>query len=259
MTSLEELQRVFARDLLQDSAQATTLITDAPPVPPATRLDVYRNAYSARLVEALETDYPALKHLTGEDVFVDICHAYIRSHPSTYRSLRWYGQRLAGFLEQDAVNAAAAEMARFEWGFVEAFDARDVDVLSEPDMAGIAPERWPGITVRFHPSTQRIPLSWNTVENWQAAKEGEPASTPARQTETQSCLIWREGLVTRYRTLEPDEARALESMAEGATFAALCEQLSENYEDEIEAALRAASLLKTWLAHGLVTEMSVVD
>jgi hypothetical protein len=52
----------------------------------------------------------------------------------------------------------------------------------------------------------------------------------------------------RWRRLEDDEAEALHALAADATFGVVCERLSAIHDD---GALRAASLLKRWLADGL--------
>jgi len=65
-------------------------------------------------------------------------------------------------------------------------------------------------------------------------------------------LVWRQALDPRRRPLAVDEAWALQQAREGADFATLCEGLLE-WLDLQNAPLRAASFLRTWLQHGLIT------
>src|ERR1700727_1403841 len=46
------------------------------------RLEVYANAYYARLVECLRDEYPALLHAAGEEVFDGLAFGYLQSYPS---------------------------------------------------------------------------------------------------------------------------------------------------------------------------------
>ena len=45
------------------------------------RLAIYHRAYSARLVECLSDDYPALKYALGERSFELLCRDYVRDVP----------------------------------------------------------------------------------------------------------------------------------------------------------------------------------
>ena len=75
----------------------------------------------------------------------------------------------------------------------------------------------------------------------------------------QVCLVWRHELMTQYRVLDADEAAALEAARGGTDFAGLCELLLEWQDDDTQVAVRAVSLLKGWLAAGLITALDYPD
>ncbi len=50
------------------------------------RLAVYYDGYRLRLIEALETDFVALKAYLGEDKFDDMARAYIDAHTDGMRN-----------------------------------------------------------------------------------------------------------------------------------------------------------------------------
>ncbi|MEX6500638.1 HvfC/BufC family peptide modification chaperone [Pseudomonas zhanjiangensis] len=216
-------------------------------------LAIYHHAYRARLLETLRGDYSALHGWLGDEQFDNLAGAYIDAHPSRHFSLRWLGAELADFIDGylSAEQAAPlAELARLEWAFGLAFDAAAGEPLSLAQMAELAPEAWPGLQVRLLPSVQWQVCRFNSLALWRALKEqGEvPASQSLEQE--QVWLIWRDGLISRYRSCEPGEARALHGMAvEGWSFAELCVQLSE-YADN--APLQAATWLRQWLGDGLL-------
>ena len=63
-------------------------------------------------------------------------------------------------------------------------------------------------------------------------------------------LIWRPQLTTQFRSCEPDEAIAFNTLAGGTTFGELCGGLAESLGEH--AALQAAGWLKGWLTEGLL-------
>ena len=63
-------------------------------------------------------------------------------------------------------------------------------------------------------------------------------------------MIWRDQLITRYRSLAADEAAALQGMAvHGWNFAELCGELAHLGE---QAPAQAVSWLRQWLTDGLL-------
>jgi hypothetical protein len=216
-------------------------------------LAIYHNAYRARLLEALRGDYPAVHGWLGDEEFDALALAYLSAHPSQHFSLRWLGAQLADFIDGYLVPTQAAplsELARMEWAFTLAFDADDVGALTMAQMAELVAEDWPTLQVRLLPSVQWLACRHNTVAIWRACKEqGEfPGSQPLVAVET--CLVWRDQLITRYRSLASDEASALQGMTQqGWRFAELCAQLSQLGE---QAPVQAVTWLRKWLSDGLL-------
>ncbi len=255
MSGLSDLQTAFKAHLLEGAGEIVARVQSTPGLAAEVRLDIYRNAYHARLEEALATDYEALRAVLGEEAFSTLSRDYIQAFPSTHFSLRWFGRKLADFLTVHPPYLARpdlAELARFEWTLAEAFDAADAPIAAEADAARIPPQAWPDLRVSLHPSLRRATCRWNTPARWRELKDHAPASAPVMLSEPAQVLVWRDGLTTRYRTLPGDEAAALAAAAQGAVFAELCEALVPwNVPEDV--ALRAAGLLKGWLAGALVT------
>ena len=97
---LVELQRNFQAHLLMGDDAILESVVDAPPLAPAERVQVYRNAYRVRLSDALKDTHPVLFKILGDEVFESLGDAFIDAHPSVHRSIRWYGRELADFLAQ---------------------------------------------------------------------------------------------------------------------------------------------------------------
>ena len=220
-----------------------------------TRLGIYADAYWLRLLDALRDNYPAVNGLLGDDAFETLVKAYIAEHPSPYRSIRWFGDRLAEFLAATPpydTQPVLAEMARFEWALRAAFDAADTAPLPMEAAAAVAPADWPDLQLEFHPSVDRLDLRWNVPAIWQQFDQGQEPDAPAEGEYPVAWVVWRRELQQYFRSMEVDEAWALDRMRAGGNFAEVCEGLCE-WLDAQHVALHAAAYLKGWLKDGLVT------
>lgn len=220
-------------------------------------LAVYHNAYRARLLEALRGDYPAVHGWMGDDEFDALALAYLNAHPSRHYSLRWLGAELADFIDGHLIPSQAAslsELARLEWAFTLAFDAPGGEPLAVQHVNSLAAEEWPALQVSLLPSVQWQVCRHNSLAIWKAIKEQDTFPGSEVLAEEEVCLIWRDGLITRYRTLPGAEAMALQGMArEGWCFAELCLQLSERVDN---APLQAVTWLRQWLNDGMLQRVA---
>lgn len=263
MHSLRDLQDSFQRHLFCGDKDIVRHIVNTQNASDTQRLATYRNAYFGRLAEALAIDFPAVKTMLGDDKFSRLCHDYIDTYPSTQYSLRWFGSHFADFISQHAFGTQhnfLAELAKLEWTFINAFDAADVIPLPVSRVADIPVETWPDIRIGLHPSVYYLDYHWNIVDIWRAVQEQKPIPEAVTLSNTSTCVIWRQTLSTRYRTLDVIEAGALHAAAQGATFAQICETLTELTEDKESdinrLAMLGASLLKTWLTEDMVVRLS---
>lgn len=259
MTTLRELQHIAQRHVLEAGALPDTLaaatLGDAPG-----RWAIYVEAYRLRLVAALAASYPTLAAHLGEAAFAVLAHEYLDAHPSTFRSLRDFGAGLAPRLAARAADAATrlqADLAAFEWTLASAFDAADVTALSAADLAGVEPGAWPGLTFAAVPSVGRLATTTNAVAVWRAHRDAReagdgaiPATIEPALTDRVEWLVTRPALETHFRSIRPDEARALDAVLGGQPFGALCDGLAADHGER--AALVAATWLKGWLTEGLL-------
>src|SRR3990167_3514142 len=243
MHELRYIQEQLQKYLLHAENDIEQHILETKKVSTQTRLAIYSNAYSSRLLDALATHYPALQKHIGEEEFAKLGHDYIGRYPSTNRSIRWFGNRLSHFIQENSryVNFPhLAELAQFEWTMTLVFDAAENTVLQLADMQNISPQQWPNMKFRIHPSVYILTLSWNVVAIWQTILGDQIPGEPL-QTIPVSWVLWRKELVNQFYSLSEDEAWAMDAMLKGLTFAEICEGLCQ--WTHVEAApLRAASL-----------------
>jgi hypothetical protein len=265
---LSELQRTAQSHVLAGGELPATL-ADAVQPPAHERWQIYTDGYRLRLVESLTNQYPALAARLGPQAFDARMLEFIAATPSVHRSIRDYGGELGAFIgarAQDLEDEMLGELAAFEWQLAAAFDARDVVATTAEDLAPIAPAEWAGLAFEPVPSLARIATTTNAVAAWRATQAtgsadggAEPvavAPPAAERTPRTEWLLVRPQLATRFRSLPPDEAAALDRLLSGASFGELCATLSETQGER--AALTAASWLKGWLAEGLLLRRGAV-
>jgi hypothetical protein len=253
MKHLAQLQTDFQAYLFDSDKGAAfkSQIIDDKKVGATKRLNIYYDAYRLRIIEALSNVYPHLKNLLGDDLFDKTARAYIDLHPSTYRNMRWVGDKMHAHLQQTLPqHPIAAEMAAFEWTLGLAFDAEDAPILTLQDLAAIPPENWADLKFKFHPSLQLLSLEWNVLLAWQALNADE--TPPAAAQINEPCVVWRKEMNSHYRSLELVEYAAIQQLIAGATFGELCEKLQENADEE-SATMQAAQYLSGWLNEGMIT------
>lgn len=87
------------RTALLDPGQPVPQGLTAPDGTPATRrFAVYRNNVAASLTEALETAFPLLRRLLGDDFFRAMAGVHLRAHPPRSPLLMHYGADMPAFL-----------------------------------------------------------------------------------------------------------------------------------------------------------------
>ncbi|GHC11346.1 DNA-binding domain-containing protein [Thermomonas carbonis] len=213
------------------------------------RLRIYADAYRLRLADVLGQDYPATQAVLGDARFDALADAYLRAHPSTRPSVRHFGHAFADWLaSRREVPRKISDLARFEWQQGEVFDAADADALGFDAIATLPAQSWPALQLKLHPATRLLALRTNAADVVDARARGLPLPR-LRDRATTHWLLWRNAADVHWRRLDLDEAEALQAIQCGDTFARLCERSHARHAD---GALRAASLLKRWLADGVL-------
>jgi len=258
MTRLTHVQDDFQNFLLLGDAAVEAHVVGTERVPAATRLGIYGNAYRARLIEALQTNFPVLTKLMGETDFDTMAARYVRAHDSIFFSIRYYGDRLADFLASDPGYASApvlAELARWEWTLTEVFDAADAAPVKASALTDVKPEQWGALHFELHPSVRTLELAWNVPQIWKAIMADAERPQADLHGQPMKWLLWRQELETYFRSLTAAEGEAVEAARAGQSFGEICILLCAHYSDE-EAPVRAAGFLRNWVESGLISAVS---
>jgi len=257
MKILSNIQSIFQQHILHADGNLDEYIVSTEKVCASDRIAIYTNAYRLRLIESLETDYPALYALLGEEDFYEMASLYIDFYPSTYRSLRWFGQDVANFLKNTkpySKKPALSEMADFEWCFTKSFDAADKKIMSKNKIEKVSQDAWGKIHFIFSPSVQRFNFSWNVVSLWKAISAKEKLPALKKLSQPTPWMMWRNKGDIQFRSLNIDEAWAIDALIKGETFGFVCEGLCE-WNDKAKVVARAATLLKEWITVEIIVDL----
>lgn len=249
--STAEAQRWLQTQVLRDLRDSPELVAADRIAESKPRLVTYIDAYRLRLLEVLGNDYPVLKAAIGDDAFEKMGHGYIDAWPSTTPSVRWFGRHLSQHLRASGQPLVRVELAAFEWAQGEVFDAADADTAMLEELAVLPGEAWPGLRLQLHPSVRRLRLETDAPVLLRAHADGSSLSIDDVVHQPANWLLWRRGFDIHWRAVDVDEAAALDALAAGATFAGICETLLD-WTAPQTVAMRAASLLKSWISEELI-------
>jgi hypothetical protein len=256
---LQALQRRFQDYLNGDSEEFEKDIVSTDGALAEHRLGAYYNAYRIRLIDCLATDFPVLQKTLGDEAYEYLILDYLKLYPSEHPSVRWVGRHMVEFLQNSDLKEKdfLKELAAFEWTQGLCFDSKGSNsIVVLEDMAGIAPESWPQISLSFHPSVRWLDLHWNIPPYWVALDADNIPPEKAFQQIPGRWLMWRRDMSPNWRSLEVTEAWAIQAAYNGASFAELCEGLLE-WLGEDTVAITAAGYLKQWIHESLITGIRV--
>jgi len=174
------------------------------------RFDVYRNNVAVSLTDALETAFPVVNKLVGNDFFRAMAGVCLRAHPPKSPVMMFYGddmpEFLAGFGPAQSV-PYLPDVARLELALRHSYHAADATPVAPDALAQLAPDTLPHVTFKFAPSvrvvTSKFPLHsiwWSNTHGGDVAKVAQPA------------LITRPEFDPQVDALTPEQAAVLAAL-----------------------------------------------
>jgi hypothetical protein len=147
-------QQQIMSAMLNPNIEVTNLLVDTSGLNATQSLAIYQYGYSARLLECLQSDYPALKQFLGKKLFKQFIQEYLIKHPSSSPSLFDLGAQFPEYLLQSLPDISALqenekafamlpiELARMERYRVESLRSLGIEQISlenrvEPDYQDI--------------------------------------------------------------------------------------------------------------------------
>jgi hypothetical protein len=254
---LQDLQSLFQRCVLEGGAGIEAELKDSEGEDFPARLGTYTEGYRIRLLEALETSYPAVKAALGEAEFERTMREFIEAVPSKHYSIRYYGETLGEFIiatRNETYAEVLQELARWEWVLAEVFDAPDDTPVGSERLTAIAPESWPLVAFVLRASVRTVAIGSNAVQWWRWAREGGDKPSAFESAPAASWRLWRQGVRTLFRSMDAAESAALAVASAGGTFGEICEAIAREV-GAADAPLRAASILNGWFSDEIIADL----
>lgn len=239
------------------------------------RLNVYSNAYFARLVECLREEFATLCSFLGEDVFDSLAAAYLEAHTSRSYTLANLGAEFPRFLQASSAafdtdpadqsestpgTQFLIDLATLERLYAEVFDGPGIEGLpsiTAGDLRNQNPDTWPLARFEAAPCLRLVEFAYPVHEFVTACRHGTepPVPTP--------CPTWlavtRRQYIVRRVSLTESQYRLLDLLAQRVPLGQALSQVAasdtdvETFSHDIEAWFR------DWTAAGFFQAISVEE
>jgi hypothetical protein len=121
-------------------------------LPADPRFRIYRNNVTSALINALRVRYPVTERLLGREAFAACAGSYAETHRPASPVLIDYGVNFPDHLATVFHAARAADLARLESLWWQAYHAADASPLPPAKLSEIPPESWGLARFAFLPS-----------------------------------------------------------------------------------------------------------
>ncbi|MGB6045178.1 MAG: DNA-binding domain-containing protein [Pirellulales bacterium] len=223
------------------------------------RLEIYGNAYFARLLECLRESYPVLVHATGEEVFNQFAFGYLQSYPSSSYTLGRLADNFARYLadtrpdlEQHQAGIVdwpdlLIDLAQMEWAIEQVFDGLGVEgqpLLESETLLAIPPEQWPDARLTPVPCLRLLQFHYPVNDYFSAVRKDEDPPIPAPRP--QFLALTRTEYVVQRRELDALEYQLLSLLVDGTTVGDAIMQVAEESAESVE---QLAPQLQNWFSN----------
>ena len=243
--NLAQHQHAFAAELAASDDAA---------VPSSLGMEIYRNAYRARLLGALEVTYERTRRWVGEAAFAAAACHYVISHPSHDWTLDRFGAQFPEVLRTLFANdGEVSELAWLEWHLQQAFAAPDQPELSGADLAqaGLNDGDWEQLRLTMAAGYAARAIAHDCTGLWQALRDAEATGFALEPTDPGVLVVWRQGLTPRYRVLSQPEFVPLDRLARGEPFGGVAAMVGDGGPAQL------GGWFAQWLGEGLFAEFMV--
>ena len=218
---------------------------------PHERLDIYAQMYCARLLDALQEDFPRVTAILGEENFRELGRAYVRQFPSSHPSLRHLGAHFAEFLTTQPASSSLpflGDLARLEWTRLEVFDAPDAELLRLEDLQVVPADAWATVRFRLIPALRMLSCGWPVQQIWKDEGFTLRETLPPMSTVLR---VWRQDFAVYQASMDAVEQAALTTTQAGESFAAVCAAIEPLVTTD-EVSTTVGSLLLRWIEDGIL-------
>lgn len=220
----------FTNALLDPDLAVPVGLTDPQGRPAGKRFAVYRNNVAVSLTEALETAYPVVRKLVGDEFFRAMAGVYLRQNPPTSALMMYYGFRFPGFLDRFQPVAHIGylpDVARLERALRQSYHAADAPPVDAARLQALPPDRLMSARLTLCPALRLVRSNWPVHALWRANTE---ADAPKPVMRPENVLVLRPGYDPAPHLLGPGAAAFIEALGKQETFAAGLDAAGEDFD-----------------------------
>jgi hypothetical protein len=233
-------------------------IHGAPPLPALERLGVYTEAYFLRILDSLETDFPAVRRALGADDFRRLSADYLSKHPSSSPNISDIGEALPGFTRAHAFAEKypfLPDLAALEWAVLQVLYTGRRPALDAAALQNIPAAAWPGARLTLDPTVLILETAWPVEKLWEKRRHPEKKGgrTLARAS-SRYLLLYRDDAGVQLRVIDPPRGFMLRRLKEGLLLGAACDALAGAFP-RLAASLPVMDWFAHWLRAGVIKQI----
>jgi hypothetical protein len=238
-------------------AEVEKVILPSHTLEPLQRLEIYRDMYGVRMVEALDADFPALAAFLGHHKFEALVNAYVQRYPSMSYTLNRLGDHFPGFIANDAKitrRVFLSDLAKLELAMTDVFDEAESPSLEAGALANVAPEKLGSARLRTIAALRLVAASY-PVDEFFADYRNERDLVAPRKRATWLAVHRRDYSVYRM-PLERGAFAMLRSLQEGSTIGDAIDAVIDA-TDSVPQRDDLFGWFRDWTAAGLFTSLEI--
>jgi hypothetical protein len=181
------------------------------------RFGVYRNNVTVGLVRVMESNFPVVRRLLGDEYFAGFVREFIQKHPPRSPLMFEYGAEFAAYLEAEpdlSDYPYLGDVARLEQQVRISYHEADADCLSPQELTSIAQDDLAQTCFAPHPAMAII-ASRFAVHSIYRANRGSQSEPVANLAEPQAVLVTRPKFEVELQKLNPAQSAFFNALAAG--------------------------------------------
>ena len=223
-------QTTFRLALLDAEIPAPPGLIDPNGRPAGKRFAVYRNNVAVGLSSALETGFPVLRKLLGDEFFAAMAGVFLRAHPPTSRLMMLYGVEMPAFLASFPPVAHLPylpDVARLELALRRSYHAADHRAVAANALATLPPDQLMSTRLRLAAAVSVLQSAWPIHAIWRA---NTTPDAPAPVMRAEDVLILRPEFDPMPHLLGPGAAAFITALQAGQTIEAAAETAGHQHD-----------------------------
>jgi hypothetical protein len=230
-------------------------IVDAAPLDAVNRLGVYSEAYFLRILDSLETDFPATRRALGAEAFQQLAADYLQKHPSSSPNISDIGEHLSTFSQTHPVIQSLpfiSELIDLEWSVLQILYTDRLPDIDAAAVQNLPADAWPQARLTLDPTVRLWDVTWAIDKLWDKRRLPEKQGGHVLQKPLGRCLLlYRDADGVQLRVIDPARLFMLRQLQAGVALGPACEALLAAFPQQADH-LPVMDWFAHWLQGGII-------